>query len=468
MTKIQIRNLIITVGVGLVLYLIPAPGDLKPQAWHLFGLTVAIILGFILEPLPIGAVAFVGITIVALTGTLKTADVLTGFASTSMWLIVAAFMFARAFLKTGFGRRIAYVILRAIGGSTLTVGYSLALSDLVISPATPSSMARAGGILFPIARSICSVLGSEPETTPRKAGAYIMQVVYQTEGIVCAMFMTAMAGNPMIVELASKTAGIEISWGMWFLAALLPGAVAMACTPLLLYKICPPELKKTPEVKALAAEELKKMGPMSRDERILAGVFVLVLVLWTTGQWTKLDATVVGMLAACILLLTKVLDWSEMLTEKGAWDIFIWMGSLVALAGQLQKVGFISWFADVVSSSISGLPWLWALILLVVVYMYSHYGFASLTAHISAMYAAFVAVAISAGAPPYLTCLALAYTANICLAITHYSGSPGPMYFGAGYMPLSAWWRVGFIFSVFNLIVWVGIGSLWWKILGLW
>lgn len=467
MTKQQ-RNALISVGVGAALFFLPVPEGLTPKAWHLFALTVAVILGFILEPLPLGAVAFIGITVIALTKTLTVGEVLSGFSSGAMWLIISAFMFARAFMKTGFGRRVAYCILRAIGGSTLTVGYSLAISDLILSPATPSSMARAGGILFPIARSICSVLGSEPDDNPRRAGAYIMQVVYQTEGIVCAVFMTAMAGNPLIVELARKTAGIDISWGMWFLAALAPGLVAMAVMPWLLYVVYPPELKKTPEVKKLAADELAAMGPMSREERILGFTFILVLILWSTGNTTGLNATLVGMLAVCILLISKILDWSDVLNEKGAWDIFIWMGSLVALAGQLSKVGFIPWFAQTVATSLTGISWLPALALLVVIYMYSHYGFASLTAHISAMYAAFVAVAIAAGAPPYLTCLALAYTANICLSLTHYSGAPGPMYFGAGYIPLSTWWRLGFIFSIFNLVVWVGIGSVWWKILGLW
>lgn len=467
MTKQQ-RNGLITVGVGLVLYFLPVPDGLTPKAWHLFAMTAAIILGFILEPLPLGAVAFIGITVITLTKTLTVGAVLSGFSSGSMWLIVSAFMFARAFMKTGFGRRIAYVILSKIGGSTLTVGYSLTLADLCLAPATPSSMARAGGILYPITRGICTALGSEPHSNPRRAGAYLMQIVYQAEGIVCAMFMTAMAGNPLIVELARKTAGIEISWSMWFLAALAPGVVAIIFMPLLLYVVYAPELKKTPEVKQLANDEIEKMGPMTRDEKILGGTFILVLILWSTGSTTGINATVVGMLAVCILLLTKILDWADVLNEKGAWDIFIWMGSLVALAGQLSTVGFIPWFSKTVADSLMGIHWLPTLGLLVIIYMYSHYGFASLTAHISAMYAAFVAVLIASGAPPYLACLAMAYTANICLSLTHYSGAPGPMYYGSGFMPLTAWWRLGFIFSLFNMAVWVGIGSIWWKILGLW
>ncbi|MBK5145743.1 anion permease [Budviciaceae bacterium BWR-B9] len=184
---------LVTILIGIAIWFIPVPEGLTPQAWHLFALMVAIIIGFILQPVPVGAVAFIGITAIVLTDTLKLSEALSGFSSGAIWLIVAAFLFARGFIKTGLGRRIAYMILKAIGDSTLKVGYALALSDLILAPATPSSAARAGGIIFPIARSLASALDSEPGPTSRKAGAYFLQVIYQTESVVCAMFLTAMA-----------------------------------------------------------------------------------------------------------------------------------------------------------------------------------------------------------------------------------------------------------------------------------
>ena len=352
----DIRNLLIVVAVGVIIWFIPTPEGLTDQAWHLFACVAAIIIGFIVQPMPLGAVAFIGITVIATTGTLTTAEVLRGFSTPAMWLIVSAFVFARAFLKTGLGRRIAYTILKAIGGSTLNVGYALALTDLVLAPATPSSSARAGGIIFPIARSLASALGSEPGPTARRAGAYFLQVIYQTEGIVCAMFMTAMAGNPMIVELAKETANVDITWGLWLKASIVPGVIAFILMPLLMYVIFPPELKKTPEAKTLAAEELKKMGKITRDEIILACTFVLVLVLWCTPTWNGLNATNVAMIAVSILFLSGVLKWDDMLGEKGAWDTLIWMGALVGLAGLLSSKGFIPWFSASVAGGLSGIP----------------------------------------------------------------------------------------------------------------
>lgn len=464
----KVRNGIIVLLVGIVIWFMPVPAGLKVEAWRLFAIFVATILGFILQPLPIGSVAFIAITFSALSGVLKPAEALSGFSNGTIWLIVSAFLFAKGFIKTGLGRRIAYFIIRAIGDSTLKLGYAVVISDLVISPATPSSAARAGGILFPIVRSLCSALGSEPGPTSRRVGEYLMQVLYHGDAIACAMFLTSMAGNPLIALLAAKTLHVEITWGMWALAAIVPGLVSMLVMPYFLHKVRPPELAKLPQAEEMAAAELTKMGPMSFGEKIIATVFCGALLLWSTSQYTKVDATVVAMLGVSVMMITNVINWQDILEEKGAWDTMIWMGSLVALADFLSKLGFIPWFAKTVGASIVGFAWLPALGILLTVYVFSHYAFASLTAHITAMYAAFAAVAAAAGAPVYLVALSLAFMSNLCMSLTHYGGAPAPILFGAGYVDQGTWWRLGFMVCVINLAIWVGLGAIWWHIIGLW
>ena len=459
---------LIVLAVGAAIWFWPVPSGLKPQAWQLLAVFVSTILGFILQPLPIGAIAFIAVTFTSFVGILKPAEALSGFSNGTIWLIVAAFLFAKGFIKTGLGRRIAYMLIKAIGDSTLKLSYTLAISDLIIAPATPSNTARGGGIIFPIVRSLSIAFDSQPGSTARRVGAFLVQSSYQANTITSAMFMTAMAGNPLIALLAAKTLNINISWGLWALAAAVPGLISLFAVPYILYKIYPPELKETPEAKAIAAQELAKMGPMSIGEKIVSAVFVGALVLWSTSQYTKLDATVVALLAVAVMLVTKVLDWNDALEEKGAWDTLIWMGALIGLADFLNKLGFIPWFAKTVSASIVGISWVPALAVLLIIYMYAHYGFASLVAHITAMYAAFAAVAVSAGAPAYLVALALGFMSNLCMSLTHYAAGPSPIYFGAGYVDQGTWWRLGFIVSVVNMIIWVGIGAIWWKVIGLW
>ena len=467
----QKKKLAGVILLGAVIWFLPHPDAITPIAWHLFAVFAATIAGFILQPLPIGAVAFIGVSVAALLGVVSVKVAISGYGNSTIWLIICAFLLARAFIKSGLGSRIAYLIIKAIGKSSLTLGYAITLSDFVISPATPSSTARAGGIIYPIIRSLSSALHSEPDDgTARKFGAYIMQIEYQANAITCAMFMTAMAGNPMAVELAAKTIGVEITWSAWATAAIVPGLLSLLLMPYLLYKLYPPEIHEMPHAKQMAVEALEKMGPMSWMEKVVLAVFVGSLALWATSSLTHMNATGVGMLAVTVLLLTNVLTWQDVLQEKGAWNTMFWMGSLIALAGALSSSGFIKVVADMAGAAIqsAGLSWLAAFIILVLIYVYSHYAFASVSAHIGAMYAAFLAVAVAVGTPPLLAAISFAALSNIMIPLTHYGGGAAPILYGAGYVPQGTWWKLGFIIVTVNLVIWLGIGSLWWHVIGLW
>ncbi len=462
-----IRGLLVIL-VGLIIWYLPVPAGVKKEAWHLLAIFVATIFGLILTPLPMGAVVIIGVMMTALTGTVKIGTALSGFANSTVWLIVAAFLVARGFIKTGLGRRIAYLFIRTFGRNTLGLAYSIVASELVLSPATPSNTARAGGIIYPIVRAISNTLGSEPGDTARKIGAFLMKMEFQATVITSAMFMTSMAPNPLIAEFAKKTANVSLTWGTWALAAIVPGILSLIIVPYLLYKIYPPEIKATPQAAQLARTELEKMGPMKRNEKVMFFVFILILALWVTGEWSKIDATVVAFIGVSVMLITGVIRWDDVLAEKGAWDALIWFGGLVMMAGQLNALGFMKWFSTAVGNSLAGLTWLSALIVVMLVYFYSHYGFASTTAHATAMYMPFLAVAVAAGAPPSLAALTLAFFTALNAGITHYGTGPAPIYFNAGYLDLKSWWILGLIISFANIAIWMGVGFPWWKILGLW
>ena len=337
--RARLGRLAATILVAVAIWLLPVPAGVDPKAWHLFAIFVATILGLILQPLPMGAVVFSGIVATALTGTLSIADALNGFSNATVWLIFVAFLFARAFTKTGLGRRVAYWFIRMFGHRTLGLGYALAASDLLLAPAIPSGAARTGGVLYPIVRSLSETFGSEPGPTASKIGRYLHINTYQAHGVTCAMFMTAMAANPLIAELASKTANVHITWGSWALAGIVPGLVSLIVLTWLIYKIDRPEITETPQAAQLAHDELVKMGAMSRDEWVVLGTFVLALTLWVTGSLTGIDATVVALLGLALMILLGTITWNDVLAERSGWDTLIWFGGIVGMATMLAKLG---------------------------------------------------------------------------------------------------------------------------------
>ncbi|CUU74351.1 anion transporter [Campylobacter hyointestinalis] len=184
--------------------------------------------------------------------------------------------------------------------------------------------------------------------------------------------------------------------GLWAMGAIVPALVSLAVIPYVLYKIYPPQIKDYPQGKEIARAELAKLGSLQKNEIVMIGVFIGALILWATGSITGLNATTVVMIAVGVMLVFGVLEWNDFIGENGAWDTLIWMGSLITLAGGLSKLGFVTWFASLMSGTMGGLSWTLVMVILVLVYVFTHYFFASLTAHITAMYATFGAVAIAA------------------------------------------------------------------------
>lgn len=225
--------------------------------------------------------------------------------------------------------------------------------------------------------------------------------------------------------------------------------------------------RETPEAPELARKALREMGPMARNEWILLCVFVLLLSLWIFGSTLGVATTTTAIVGVGALLVTGALPWEKVLREKAAWDTLIWFAVLVMMASQLGEQGLVEWFSENVASVIGGESWLPAFLGLSLIYFYSHYFFASNTAHVSAMYAPFLVVALAVGTPPLFAALVLGYFSNLFSSMTHYGTAPAPIFFGSGNVALGTWWKLGALISVVNIAIWLGIGSLWWKALGI-
>ncbi|WP_405539776.1 anion permease [Streptomyces sp. NBC_00075] len=457
------------VTAGLIVWLLPQPDGIRSGGWAVLAIFTATVLGLILQPLPLGAVALVGLTATMITGTLEPDVALSGFSEPTIWLIVAAFFISLGFTKTGLGRRIALLFVRALGRSSLGLAYGITLTDLVLAPATPSNTARSGGVIHPVIRSLSATAGSHPgDESRRKLGAYLSVTAMQVNTVTSAMFLTSMAANPLVQKLAADQ-GVHLTWTSWAVAAIVPGLVALLVLPALLYRVFPPELRRTPEAPGQAREQLAELGRMSRSEWTMAAVFVLLLLLWSVGgQAWDLSATVSAFTGVALLLVTGVLTWDDLVAEKPAWTTLVWFSVLVMMAGRLQDLGVIGWFSDSITDAVSGVGWQAAFVALTLVYLFSHYLFASNTAHVAAMYAAFLTAAVATGAPPVMAALVLGFISSLYGGLTHYASGPAPVLFGGGYVTLGEWWRTGLAAAAANIVIWMGVGAVWLKILGHW
>ncbi|HUR96628.1 MAG TPA: DASS family sodium-coupled anion symporter [Pyrinomonadaceae bacterium] len=465
----SISRWLITIGVGILIALLPRPEAVTREAWTLLAIFVSTIVGSIVQPLPGSAMVLLGVVATSLFGALKIEKSLSGYADKYVWLVLAAFFISRAMIKTGLGHRIALIFVRLIGRRSLGLGYSLVFTDFILASFVPSTGARSGGIILPIARSVSETYDSRPEDgTEGKLGTFLMTLLYQCEVILCATFLTGQASNLIIRNFALAQAGIDLNYSIWFVSAIVPSLVSLTVIPIFIYRFFPPEIKETPGAVHFAREQLREMGPLKRTEKILLVVFAIVVALWISAPFHGIDATVIALTGIAFLLITDVLSWSDVTDETHAWEVFIWYGGLVMMATALGETNLLKLFAESIAGTMNGWSWPAALAVLALVYFYAHYGFASITAHVTAMFIPFLAVTVAVGAPAGLTVLFLTYFANLSAGLTHYGTTPAPVYFGTGYVTQKRWWTVGLIASVLNILIWSTVGLAWWKVLGWW
>ncbi|MBS0185719.1 MAG: DASS family sodium-coupled anion symporter [Proteobacteria bacterium] len=454
--------------IAFALWFMPPPSGLEIGAWHLLIIFLGTIIGIILKPLPMGAIATIGLSLCVITNLIPLQQSLLSFSSPIVWLVLSAFFIARGFVKTGLGSRIAYYFMTFLGKNSLGLSYGLVLTDFLLSPVIPSNTARGGGIIFPIVQSLSNEYGSSPSTnSQRKIGAFLTQVAFQSNLVTSAMFLTAFAGNPLAAKLA-KEVDVVLNWGTWAIAGIVPGLVHLALLPLFLFFIYPPTLKKTPEAPQLARQKLKEMGPLSFHEITMLLIFALLLVLWIFGGNFGVEPTTAALLGLSLLLFTGVLSWEDVLQEKAAWDTFFWLAILLCLAGALSDQGIIKWFGAGVENFIGLLSKPVAFSILAILYFYCHYFFASGTAHLTSLYVMFLIAIVSTGVPAPLAAFVLAVFASLSSGLTHYGTGAAPVFFGGNFMPVRTWWRLGFLCSLLTLFVWGIVGGAWWKFLGYW
>ncbi len=462
----RLVKLAVIVLIPIILWFTTPPAGLSAEAWRLLGFYIAGIVGLILKPYPIQIILLAVLSASALF--LDNAkDILVGYGSTALWMIIAAFSLSVAFGKTGLGHRIAYHLINAFGSTVLRLGYVTALLDLVLSPATPSNTARAAGIVYPINLSIAESIGSYPGDTAKRGGSFILMNGYFVTKITSFMFLTAMAPNVLALDFVTKITGLNMTWAEWALALALPGLVMLIFVPLVGYWVDRPEAVKI-DNKKLAADGLAKLGPMKMSEKILAVVFILALIGWALPSiGFDLSPTAVALVAMTVVFLAGIITWDDMVQTKAVWNTFIWFGAILGLSTALTKAKFFAWLAAFMQANLAlDVSPLVVVLILSAISVVIRYLFASSTAYIASMLPVFLTVGMAAGANPVMFGLVLLATNAFGGLVTHYGASPGPIIYSAGYNNLKDWWTAGLISAVVCLVLNYVIGIPWWKITG--
>ncbi|WP_068717066.1 DASS family sodium-coupled anion symporter [Vibrio tritonius] len=463
----NIHKLLPVVIIAGLFWVIPNPEALQVSTWHMVGIYLAMLYGLVFRPYTDSVMMLI---IAGFASLFVDSNVLfAGFGHPLVWFIISAFIICRAFVITGLGKRIAYLLLRRFGNNTLTLGYMMMFTDTLLAPATGSNMSRSGGITYPIFRNIAESLGSSPDHNPRKLGAYLTILMYVVSMGTSSLFMTGMATNSIIVSLANEILHIHLEWMQWLKASIVPAGIVLLGAPYIMYKIYAPELKAIDNVKEIAQKGLEELGVISREEKLLIVFFVLGVLGWMTGSITGVKYVSVGLAFLACLLLFKVLTWEDVVSEKSAWQTFVWYGAFYGVATALSKGGFYTYLVDVIQSyvDLSGYSQFTAIFVLVIFSLAVRYFFVSNSAFVVSFYPVLFTLGLTTNADPLYIGLSLAFSAGYGALLTHYGNGAGVITFSSGYVPQKTFWKIGTFFVLINIIAYVFIGIPYWNLIGM-
>ena len=448
------------VALTLGLWFAPVPDGLTTPAWHLFAIFIVTIVAVVVDVVPILTASVAAVAVAVLTGTLAAEKAYSGFANGTILLIVVAFLVARAVVKCGLGERIGYAVVSLFGRSTLGLSYSVFLIDGVIAPAFPSNTARAG-VLYPLVFSLAERAGATPgDPTRRRLGGFLMYSGIASLSLSSALWLTAMAANPLGAEIA-RSFGVQISFGSWLVAASVPTLAAMLILPLILYKFMAPEVTATPEAPAEARRALAALGPLSLHERIVVATFVGMVLLWAAAAPLGLDSTAIAFLGLAALLLSRALTLDDIASQGDVLAIYIWFAVLFTLSSQLNELGFMEFVGQKLATTLSGLPSSAAGLLLLVAYVALHFLFVSQTAHMLALFGVFLGVGVRLGVAPAILAFEMLFATNYFSTLTPQGSSANVLFAGSGYLTQGEMYRLGAICTGVSLLVYVAIGVPW-------
>jgi DASS family divalent anion:Na+ symporter len=453
-----VRALVIAFAIAG--WFVPPPQGLALPAWRLFIIFAAAIGSVVVSAFPILTASVLAVAASVLSGLLSPAKAYAGFANGTILLIVLAFLVARAVVKCGLGARIGYLVVSLFGRSTLGLSYSIFLVDGLIAPAFPSNTARSG-VIYPLAFSLAEAAGARPDDDScRRVGSFLMFSGVVSLSLSSALWLTAMAANPLGAEIA-RTFGVEIGFGSWLVASSLPTLLAMALMPPLLHWLIAPERTATPEAPAAARRALAALGPLTRDERIVLAAFVGMVVLWGCAATLAIDSTAIAFLGLGVLLASGVLTLEDIAKEGDVLATFIWFAVLFTLSSQLNELGFMGFLGQRIAASLNGLPALAGGVVLVVAYVLLHYMFVSQTAHALALFGVFLDVGVKLGVPAGPLAFQLLFATNYFSAITPQGSSANLLFAGSGFLSQRDLYRLGGLATAFCLVLYLVVGTPW-------
>jgi len=458
----------IAIIATLLVWFMPAQAGLSMVGQKALALFAGIFVLYLTESIPLPITSLGIVPLAVLMGAAKPNQALEGFASTSVYLMVGAFILATAMVKSKLADRITYYIMSVVGTTTVRITLGITLANIVLAFLVPSSTARTA-ILLPVCLGIIAVAVQGREGRSNFAVNLLLTLAF-TNATISAGILTATVPNPVTIDFIAKAGGPTITFGEWFTIGFPPALIMTLITWWFIQKIFPAEVKEIPGGLGYVKEQLQALGTVSANEKRALFVFLLVVGLWVSGGYTKINPTI-ACLAGCILLFVPklgFLSWND--ANKGiSWQIIFVAGGGISMGDILMKTGAAKWLAVTIFKALglSSLSVAMMLVVLMFIIQYMHFLFVGTTAMATAFLPIVLGMAQAADVNPAFFALPAGMIIGGYPLLMFYNTLPNILVYGTGKMKVEDFPKVGVFLCTLACVVYAVCAMTYWKWLGI-
>lgn len=394
--------------------------------------------------------------------------VMTGFASSALWLLVTGFVISIAMTQTGVARRVALKMMRLFGRTPMGATFAPMVANLIVAPLTPSNTARTAAML-PIIEGVAQAYKVEKGTSNFGRGLYLANTF--ASNITASAFLTGTIPNPIAIGMIVAVTGATAftTWGFWALAALPTNILVLIAAMWIPLKLYPPEMKAIPGGLEYIDDELKHMGPMSANEKKAIVFFLLALGLWASDMWHGFNSAMVAFLVSTLILLPRigVLTWQD--AQKGIpWELFVYFGGVITLSDALMKTRAFEWVIKGIigSMGLTDVSMMPLLIILMGFTIFSHAIWSTTTAMAGVMIPIYIGLAQTFNFPVAGFVLPLAILMGYALFLP-FNTMGNIIMFGAGYYTVSEQIKSSCILGLVAWGLWAVTALVWFPLINL-
>lgn len=452
--KTNYTKLIMAIScIALYIFLInlPTPVGLPITGQKALSLMVTAIVAWTFEVVPLGISSALFVMIMPVLGIVSMPVAMSTFAIPTIFFILASFCYAGGFIGTGLGYRVGLIISTMFGKSASNVLLAFMVSTAAVSTVLadiPTAIVFAS-IAYPILQKNSCQPGKS------NFGISIMMGIPIAAAIGGFGTPAGSGLNILALNLLKNTANVDVNFAQWSIVGLPFAAILTIIAWYVLCKMVPSEIDQVQGLDDIKAEK-KKLGPMSNKEKLFSTIFLVVLVLWFTSIWTKLDIALIAMVGATFLFFPgiEILNWEEM---KGriSWDVLFLVGASNALAMAMMSQKAAAWIANVLLNDLVGAGALAMLASVITFGIFSHLILPVGSAALAVSVPVIAVLASKAEVNPALLIVPLAYTAS-CVFLLPLDPIPLTTY-QYGYWKLTDMMKPGLVISIIWLVLLVGV-----------